>query len=134
MWCCAVRSDREGNAGIWWQRADGSGLAERLTKPEQGVSHIPDSWSPDGRTFSFTAVKGEAEALWTFSTRDKRAALFREDPAARLDITVAETLRCAITARVQRAERMLKVDAPPPHVAPLNAARTSQRDVPTKEA
>ena len=84
----AFQSDREGDAGIWWQRADGSGPAERLTKPEQGVSHIPDSWSPDGQTFSFTAVKGEAEALWTFSTRDKRATLFREDPAARLGRSV----------------------------------------------
>ena len=84
----AFQSDREGDQGIWWQRADGSGPAERLTKPEQGVSHIPDSWSPDGQTFSFTAAKGDAEALWTFSTRDKKATLFREDPVARLGRSV----------------------------------------------
>ena len=41
----AFQSDREGDLGIFWQRADGSGAAERLTKPEQGTSHVPESWS-----------------------------------------------------------------------------------------
>jgi serine/threonine-protein kinase len=84
----AFQSDREGDQGIWWQRADGSGAAERLTKPGHGVAHKPDSWSPDGQTFSFTAAKGDAEALWTFSMRDKKATLFREDPAASLGRSV----------------------------------------------
>src|SRR5262249_34657060 len=43
------QSDREGDLGIFWQRADGSGAMERLTKPEQGVAHVPDSWSKKWR-------------------------------------------------------------------------------------
>jgi Tol biopolymer transport system component len=39
------------------QRADGSGVAERLTKPEPGVSHVPESWSPGGKHLLFAAVK-----------------------------------------------------------------------------
>ena len=35
----AFQSDREGDLGIFWQRADGSGAAERLTKARSG--HIP---------------------------------------------------------------------------------------------
>jgi hypothetical protein len=37
----AFQSDREGDLGIFWQRADGSGTASRLTKPDQGQAHIP---------------------------------------------------------------------------------------------
>lgn len=44
----AFQSDRGGDLGIFWQRADGSGPAERLTTPDQGVSHAPESWSPSG--------------------------------------------------------------------------------------
>jgi eukaryotic-like serine/threonine-protein kinase len=33
----AFQSDREGDLGIFWQRADGTGAAERLTKPDQGT-------------------------------------------------------------------------------------------------
>ena len=43
----AYQSDREGDLGIFWQKADGTGSAERLTKPESGVEHRPESWSPD---------------------------------------------------------------------------------------
>src|SRR5262249_42845414 len=57
------QSDREGDLGIFWQRADGTGSAERLTKPEKGVAHIPDSASPDGRNFSFTAGHGGERAV-----------------------------------------------------------------------
>jgi serine/threonine-protein kinase len=76
----AFQSDRDGDAGIWWQRADGSGAAERLTKPDKGVSHFPDSWSPDGQMFSFTELKSAGSAVWTYSLRDKKATLFAEAP------------------------------------------------------
>ncbi len=42
---------------IWWQRADGTGTAERLTKAERGVSHIPESWAPDGKRLLFSRAK-----------------------------------------------------------------------------
>jgi Tol biopolymer transport system component len=74
------QSDREGDLGIWWQRADGNGAAERLTKADKGATQIPDSWSPDGQTFSYTEVKGASSAVWTYSLRGKKATLFAEAP------------------------------------------------------
>ncbi len=82
----AFQSDREGDLGIFWQRADGAGSAERLTKAEEGVSHIPESWAPDGERFLYNAGKGGATSLWVFSMKDRRAARFDavESPAATL--------------------------------------------------
>jgi Tol biopolymer transport system component len=65
----AFQSDREGDAGIFWQRADG-GRAERLTKAEAGTVHIPESWSKDG-VLLFTVTKGATVALWALSARDR---------------------------------------------------------------
>jgi serine/threonine-protein kinase len=84
----AFQSNREGDQGIWRQRTDGTGTAERLTKPEKGISHVPDSWSPDGQTFSFTEVKGNQESLWTFSLRDKKASVYAEVPGSSLGRSV----------------------------------------------
>jgi hypothetical protein len=39
--------------------------------------------------------------------------------------------RCAVPARVQRAERMLDATRINVHIAPLNAARTAQRTIPS---
>jgi serine/threonine-protein kinase len=76
------RSDREGDQGLFWQRADGTGVAERVTKPDkEWPSHMPDSWSPDGQTFSFYAGKGGDGSVWTYSFRDKKASLFADAPA-----------------------------------------------------
>jgi Tol biopolymer transport system component len=73
----AFQSDREGDLGIWWQRADGSGAAERLTKPDEGSVDIPDSWAPDGQTFSFTKEKKSNESeVWIYSLKDKKATVF----------------------------------------------------------
>ncbi|MBZ5607321.1 MAG: protein kinase [Acidobacteriia bacterium] len=74
----AFQSDRDGDLGIFWQRADGNGTAERLTQPEKGVIHIPDSWSPDGQQLSFTAIQGGTPGVWTLSLRDRKAAPFTE--------------------------------------------------------
>ncbi len=49
----AYRSDRDGEDSVYWQRADGSGTAERLTTPEKGRLDSPEAWSPDGRTLTF---------------------------------------------------------------------------------
>jgi serine/threonine-protein kinase len=80
----AFQSDREGELAIFWQRADGVGAAERLTKPEQGVAHIPDSSSPDGLYLSFTATRGTESAVWTLSLKDKdkKATIFAQAPSA----------------------------------------------------
>jgi eukaryotic-like serine/threonine-protein kinase len=52
----AFQSDRDGDAGIFWQHADGGGMAERLTKADHGTTHVPQSWSPDGKTLLFTVT------------------------------------------------------------------------------
>jgi Tol biopolymer transport system component len=72
----AFQSDREGDLGIFWQRADGTGTAERLTRPEQGTSHVPHSWAPDGERLLFDVEKDGRFSLWTFSLRDKKATRF----------------------------------------------------------
>jgi serine/threonine-protein kinase len=77
----AYQSDREGDMGIFWQRADGTGTVERLTKPENGVVHIPDSFSPDKQQLSFTAASAGRSAVWTLSLRDRKATLFAESPS-----------------------------------------------------
>jgi serine/threonine protein kinase len=53
----AFQSDREGDLAIFWQPADGGVKAERLTKPEQGTAHVPESWSPDGKWLLLGASK-----------------------------------------------------------------------------
>ncbi len=50
----AFQSDREGDLAVFWQPADG-GTAERLTTPDRGISHVPESWSPDGDVLLFSA-------------------------------------------------------------------------------
>jgi Tol biopolymer transport system component len=78
----AFQSDREGDLGIFWQPADGGGTADRLTKPEQGVAHVPDSSSPNGEMLSFTAIKGNEGAVWILALKDKKATIFAQTPSA----------------------------------------------------
>jgi len=53
-------SDRDGPVSIYWQLADGSGTAERLTTAKEGTQHFPDSWSPDGRTLVYQVFSSTA--------------------------------------------------------------------------
>jgi Tol biopolymer transport system component len=78
----AFQSDHEGDLGIFWQNADGTGTAERLTKAEKGTEHIPDSWSPDSKRFSYTVAKGREAAVWIFDLQDKKSTVFAEKPLA----------------------------------------------------
>jgi serine/threonine-protein kinase len=71
----AFQSDREGDRGIYWQPFDG-GAAERLTKAEDGASHVPESWSPSGDHFLYTIAKDSRVTLWHFSIRDKKSTQF----------------------------------------------------------
>src|SRR5262249_40608089 len=72
----AFQSDREGDRAIFWQRADGTVAAERLTKPEPGQMHVPDSWSSKSDTFLFDVRNADDFSLFTFSVREKRAVAF----------------------------------------------------------
>jgi len=68
----AYQSNKEGDLAIFTQRFDGTDSAERLTKPAQGVSHVPESWSPDGQFLTFDAVKGTSHSLFVLSIADKK--------------------------------------------------------------
>jgi len=83
------QSDRESDQGIFWQQADGTGNAERLTKAEPGTSQIPESWSADGRTLLFTVLKGDQSALWTYSSSDKRSAPFGQVQGRQLSLSAS---------------------------------------------
>jgi serine/threonine protein kinase len=72
----AFQSDREGDLGIFWQAADGTGTAERLTTAEKGTTHVPGSWSPDGSTLLFELNKGSTTFLRRLALRDKKMAAF----------------------------------------------------------
>jgi Tol biopolymer transport system component len=69
----AFQSDREGDPAIFWQRADGTAAAERLTKPEPGEAHEPESWSPAGDFMLFSVKRGADFTLWTLSLKNRRA-------------------------------------------------------------
>ncbi len=70
------QSTREGDASIWWQRADGTDTATRLTRPEQGASHNPQSWSPDGRHLLFDEVRLDRVAIMDLSLPDGKVTPF----------------------------------------------------------
>jgi eukaryotic-like serine/threonine-protein kinase len=71
----AFQSDREGDLAIFSQRVDGKGRVERLTKPEKGEAHVPESWSKDG-VISFSVEKDSTFTLWTVTASDKKAQRF----------------------------------------------------------
>jgi dipeptidyl aminopeptidase/acylaminoacyl peptidase len=72
----AFQSNRDGDLAIFWQSADGTGVAERLTKPREGESHAPESWSTTGPRMLFSSSKGSDVSLWTLSLKDMRATRF----------------------------------------------------------
>jgi eukaryotic-like serine/threonine-protein kinase len=77
----AFQSDREGDQAIFWQPLDGS-TAERLTRPEPGTTHVPESWAPRSDVFLFSATKDSETTLWTFSVRDRKASRFGDVASA----------------------------------------------------
>ena len=68
----AFQSDRDGDLGLFWQRADGTTAAERLTTPDKDTAHVPESWSPDGQTLLFSVAKGSSYAVSALSLTDKK--------------------------------------------------------------
>ena len=52
------QSDRDGDRGIYWQAADGTSDAQRLTTAAAGESHIPESWHPRGDVMLFSVANG----------------------------------------------------------------------------
>jgi Tol biopolymer transport system component len=70
-------SAREHDSGLFWQLADGTGPAERLTRPEPGTWHVPNAWSSNGRTLLFEAGNSTLPwTLWTLSLPDRKIERF----------------------------------------------------------
>ncbi len=72
----AFQSDRGGAPGIYRQRVDGTGGVERLTTAAADETHIPESWSPDGRVISYAVLKSSRYSLWTLTLATKRGEAF----------------------------------------------------------
>ena len=72
------QSDRDGDAAIFWQAADGSVTTERLTTPTKGTSHVPESWSPRGDRLLYSVETQGDVALWVVSVQDRKAKPFGE--------------------------------------------------------
>ena len=72
----AFQSDRDGNPGIFLQKFDGTGSAERLTTPDGKRSHIPEDWSPKEDLLAFTVLDGAQAELWMWSHSDRTARRF----------------------------------------------------------
>jgi serine/threonine-protein kinase len=70
------QSARDGDRGIFWQNADGTGTAERLTTAAAGEEHVPESWSRDGTRLLFAVVQGASRALWVLTIDDRKSQPF----------------------------------------------------------
>jgi serine/threonine-protein kinase len=70
------QSDREGDLGLFWQRADGVGAAERLTRPDKGVAHEAQSASRDGRWLLMDQTADAKTSLMVLSLGDKSTTPF----------------------------------------------------------
>ena len=78
----AFRSNREGDDAIFVQNADGTGTAQRLTKPAVGTVHIPQSWSTDGKYLAYLSLKnGSESSVWILSLEDRKLTLFADRAA-----------------------------------------------------
>lgn len=69
------RDDNVERDGLFLQRADGSGIAERVTTAAPGANHIPQSWSQDGEHVLFSAqtLTGGAE-LYTLDLKTRQTS------------------------------------------------------------
>jgi roadblock/LC7 domain-containing protein len=72
----AFQSDRDGDHAIFRKRADGSAVAERLTKPESSAEHVPQAFSPDGLHLLYSLVRDGHWTLWAMNMKDKTATAF----------------------------------------------------------
>jgi serine/threonine-protein kinase len=67
-------------SNLFWQLADGSGTAERLTTSQ--FQHVPRTFTPDGRTVVFTETNPETGAdIWTLGLNDRKARPFLKTPS-----------------------------------------------------
>jgi serine/threonine-protein kinase len=72
----AFQSDRDGDLAIFWQTADGSAPAERLTQPPKGTAHVPESWSAKANRLAFDVIEGPNFSLWTLVFPERNTVPF----------------------------------------------------------
>jgi serine/threonine protein kinase len=115
----AFQSDRGGDQSIYWQRADGSGEAERLTTAPAGAAHTPESFSPDGEYLLLRSTAGEVSTLWLWSRRDRSLVRVEGESARASNASFSPDGRwIAYTAPADRAPSVSVV-----RPFPLTAAR-----------
>jgi serine/threonine-protein kinase len=76
------QSDRDGIPSLYWQPADGSGAAERLTTAEPRTLHVPESASRDGRYLLFARSSENSITSWVYSFADRKATQFPDVQSA----------------------------------------------------
>jgi Tol biopolymer transport system component len=109
------QSDREGDRGIFWQLADGTGTAKRLTRSEPGESHEPEAWSPTADVMLFSIRKGDDIALWMLSMKDGKAIPFDDvRSSTRIGATFSRDGRWVAYARSEGRKKTIYVQAFPP--------------------
>jgi eukaryotic-like serine/threonine-protein kinase len=109
------QSDREGDQGIFWQLADGSGMAERLTRSEPGDSHEPEAWSPTADVMLFSIRKGADVALWILSVKDGKPRPFNDvRSSTRIGATFSRDGRWVAYASSQGRKKTIYVQPFPP--------------------
>jgi eukaryotic-like serine/threonine-protein kinase len=66
-------SDRDGSSNLFWQPADGSGPAERLTPWTSEYLVGAEAWSPDGRTLVFSESRPTTSLdIWVFRLGERQ--------------------------------------------------------------
>ena len=85
----AFTSDRDGNYGLFWQRADGTGMAERLGKVSDATAQS-EFWTPDGKVLVFrsrSAGVGTIESLMMLAVGDENPKTLIPRPAGNASLS-----------------------------------------------
>ena len=71
----SFQSNRQGDYGLFRQRADGTGATEPLTKAATGLDrHIPLAWSPNGDVLLFMDYAAARSTLQMLTMPDRKTA------------------------------------------------------------
>jgi serine/threonine-protein kinase len=77
----AFYSSRAGPLNLFWQLADGSGTAERLTTTDEpAVTQSPSAFSPGDEYLAFSRISQEGRDIMMLSLRDRKITTFLKTP------------------------------------------------------